>query len=113
MILVNDDTPGLTWSNPQSGHYTAQEVINSPVGPLSFDRGWASIDARLKQQPFRFVTTHLETEDFPAVQQAQATEFLKGPGQGRDDHRHRRLQLRVGRLHDQLVRAAHRARQIP
>jgi endonuclease/exonuclease/phosphatase family metal-dependent hydrolase len=82
VILVNDDTHGLTWSNPESGHYTAQEVINSPVGPLSFDRGWASIDVKLKHQPFRFVNTHLETEDFPAVQQAQAAEFLAGPGKG-------------------------------
>jgi endonuclease/exonuclease/phosphatase family metal-dependent hydrolase len=82
VILVNDDTPGLTWSNPQSGRYTAQQVIESPVGPLSFDRGWASIDARLKQQPFRFVDTHLETEESPLVQEAQATEFLAGPGKG-------------------------------
>jgi endonuclease/exonuclease/phosphatase family metal-dependent hydrolase len=82
VILVNDDTPGLTWSNPQSGRYAAQEVVNSPVGSLSFDRGWASIDARLKQQPFRFVTTHLETEEFPTVQQTQAGEFLKGPARG-------------------------------
>lgn len=82
VILVNDDTPGLTWSNPKSGHYTAQQVINSPVGPLSFDRGWASIDARLKRQPFRFVNTHLETEDFPAIQEAQTAEFLAGPGKG-------------------------------
>ncbi len=82
VILVNDDTPGLTWSNPQSGHYTAQQVVESPVGPLSFDRGWASIDARLKGQPFRFVDTHLETEESPAVQEAQAAEFLAGPGKG-------------------------------
>ena len=64
VILVNDDTPGLTWSNPRSGSYVAQEIFNSPVGELSFDRGWASIDATLMRQPFRFVTTHLETEDF-------------------------------------------------
>jgi endonuclease/exonuclease/phosphatase family metal-dependent hydrolase len=81
-ILVNDETPGLSWSNPQSGHYAAQEVIESPVGPLSFDRGWASIDARLGGQPFRFVDTHLETEEAPAVQEAQAAEFLAGPGKG-------------------------------
>jgi endonuclease/exonuclease/phosphatase family metal-dependent hydrolase len=81
-ILVNEDTPGLTWSNPQSGHYATQEVLESPVGPLSFDRGWASIDARLRSQPFRFTTTHLETEEFPAVQQVQAAEFLAGPGKG-------------------------------
>jgi len=82
VILVNDDTPGLTWSNPQSGRYATQQAIESPVGPLSFDRGWASIDARLKQQPFRFVDTHLETEESPLVQQTQAAEFLAGPGKG-------------------------------
>jgi endonuclease/exonuclease/phosphatase family metal-dependent hydrolase len=82
VILVNDDTPGLTWSNPQSGRYTAQQSIESPVGPLSFDRGWASIDARLKGLPFRFVDTHLETEESPLVQQEQAAEFLAGPGKG-------------------------------
>ncbi|HUC08487.1 MAG TPA: endonuclease/exonuclease/phosphatase family protein [Solirubrobacterales bacterium] len=82
VILVNDDTPGLTWSNPQSGRYATQQSIESPVGPLSFDRGWASIDAKLKNQPFRFVDTHLETEDSPLVQQTQAAEFLAGPGKG-------------------------------
>ncbi len=82
VILVNDDTPELTWSNPQSGRYTAQQSIESPVGPLSFDRGWASIDAKLARQPFRFVDTHLETEESPLVQEAQAAEFLAGPGKG-------------------------------
>lgn len=82
VILVNDDTPGLTWNNPQSGHYATQQIVESPVGPLSFDRGWASIDARLKGLPFRFVDTHLETEESPLVQQQQATEFLAGPGHG-------------------------------
>lgn len=82
VILVNDDTAGLTWGNPQSGHYTAQQKIPSPEGELSFDRGWASIDAKLKGQPFRFVDTHLETEESPIVQQEQAAEFLAGPGKG-------------------------------
>lgn len=82
VILVNDDTPGLAWSNPQSGRYATQQTIESPVGPLSFDRGWASIDAKLKGLPFRFVDTHLETEESPLVQQAQAAEFLAGPGKG-------------------------------
>jgi len=82
VILVNDDTPGLVWGNPQSGQYATQQTIESPVGPLSFDRGWASIDASLKGLPFRFVNTHLETEDSPAVQEAQAAEFLAGPAKG-------------------------------
>ena len=82
VILVNDDTSGLTWNNPQSGRYATQQVVESPVGPLSFDRGWASIDATLKHLPFRFVDTHLETEESPLVQEAQADEFLAGPGKG-------------------------------
>jgi endonuclease/exonuclease/phosphatase family metal-dependent hydrolase len=82
VILVNDDTPELTWSNPQSGRYATQQTIESPVGPLSFDRGWASIDAKLQRQPFRFVDTHLETEESPLVQEAQAAEFLAGPAKG-------------------------------
>lgn len=82
VILVNDETPGLSWSNPQSGRYATQQTIESPVGPLSFDRGWASIDATLRHLPFRFVDTHLETEESPLVQQTQAAEFLAGPGKG-------------------------------
>ena len=82
VILVNDATPGLTWSNARSGRYADQQVFDSPVGPVAFDRGWASIDAKLGSKPFRFVNTHLETEDFPLIQQAQAAEFLAGPAKG-------------------------------
>jgi len=82
VILVNKDTPGLSWKNPQSAQYAVQREIASPVGPLSFDRGWASIDAKLKGLPFRFVDTHLETEEDAAVQEAQAAEFLAGPAKG-------------------------------
>jgi len=82
VILVNEETPGLTWSNPQSGRYATQQTVESPVGTLSFDRGWASIDAALRGLPFRFVDTHLETEESPATQEAQAAEFLAGPGSG-------------------------------
>jgi hypothetical protein len=82
VILVNDDTPGLSWGNPQSGRYETQQTLPTPVGELSFDRGWASINAKLKGLPFRFVNTHLETEESPPVQEAQAAEFLAGPAKG-------------------------------
>ena len=78
-ILANHDNPDLRLSDPQTGHYANQEVLTTPIGPLSFDRGWASIDGTLGGKMFRFVTTHLETADFPEVQQAQAQEFLAGP----------------------------------
>lgn len=79
VILVNDDNPDLAVSNSQSGRYATQEILVTPVGPLSFDRGWASIDGELEGKRFRFVDTHLETEDFAAVQEAQGEEFLDGP----------------------------------
>lgn len=82
VILVNEDTPGLTWNNADSDLYDEQEVLGSPVGDLSFDRGWASIDARLKGQRFKFVNTHLEVEGSADVQEAQAAEFLSGPARG-------------------------------
>lgn len=82
VILVNRATDGLTWSDARSGRYATQASIPSPVGPISFTRGWTSIEARLDGQPFRFVNTHLEVETFPAVQQAQAAEFLAGPAAG-------------------------------
>ena len=50
---------------------------------MSFRRGWATIDGSLKGRPFHFANRHLETEDFPRVQQKQAAEFLAGPALGR------------------------------
>jgi len=83
VVLVSDDTHGLSWSNPQSGNYATQRTLELPSGAASFERGWASVDATLKHRRFRFVTTHLETEESPPVQEAQAAEFLAGPGNGR------------------------------
>lgn len=82
VILVNDDTAGLDVSNPRSGRYVAQQVVSSLVGPISFNRGWASIDGQLDGKKFTFATTHFEIEDFAAVQEAQGREFLAGPAKG-------------------------------
>ena len=82
VILVNDARKGLSVANPQSALYVAQAELDTPVGPLSFSRGWASVDATLRGRTFRFVNTHLETEAFPDVQEAQTAEFLAGPVRG-------------------------------
>ena len=64
----------------KSGDYPAQQEFTPPAGtPVSFARGWAYIDASYRGSKFRFVTTHLEVESFPTVQEAQAQEFLAGP----------------------------------
>ena len=79
VILVNTATPALHWRNGTSGRYDAQASFTGPAGTLSFDRGWASIDVKYRGRSFLFVNTHLEVEDFEAVQEAQAVELLEGP----------------------------------
>ena len=86
VILVNEQTRRLQWRNPQSGTYSAQEVFIPPLegaSPVSFRRGWTSIDGRFRGEPFHFVNTHLETASFPETQLAQAQELLAGPAFGR------------------------------
>ncbi len=86
VILVNDKRDGLWWNNPRHGNYTAQQTFTPPLPgapPVSFNRGWATIDGWLNGRPFHFANTHLETEDFAAVQLAQSREFLYGPAFGR------------------------------
>ena len=81
VILVNGDTGGLD-VNGVAPAVTTPRSRRSPrraARPVSFARGWAYIDAASDGTRFRFVTTHLEVEGFPAVQEAQAQEFLAGP----------------------------------
>ena len=85
VILVNRDTPGLRWWNPEHDNFTVQAVFTPPVPdaePVSFNRGWASIDGRFRGERFHFVNTHLEVAGFATVQQAQAAELLAGPAFG-------------------------------
>ncbi|MBW1757967.1 MAG: endonuclease/exonuclease/phosphatase family protein, partial [Deltaproteobacteria bacterium] len=79
VILVNDDNPDLSVFNSQSGRYVAQAEVPTPVGVLSFDRGWASVDGTFEGKKFRFVNTHLEVEGNADVQEDQGREFLAGP----------------------------------
>jgi endonuclease/exonuclease/phosphatase family metal-dependent hydrolase len=78
VILVGDN-PALKILASQSGRYNAQESILSPLGPISFDRGWVYVDGKFQNKKFRLVNTHLEVESYPQTQQAQAREFLAGP----------------------------------
>jgi endonuclease/exonuclease/phosphatase family metal-dependent hydrolase len=85
VILVNADTPGLHWRDARSGRYDAQQTFTPPGSPpVSFARGWVTIEAKYRGERFRFANTHLEVAGFPAVQEAQAREFLAGPGASRD-----------------------------
>jgi len=82
VILVNDNNPNLEVFNPQDGNYESQVVLDTPVGPLSFNRGWASVDGTFEGKKFTFVNTHLEIGGpggFADAQEAQGQEFLAGP----------------------------------
>ena len=83
VILVNNDSRHLHVSHPQSGHYATQEVLTTAVGAIDFHRGWASVDGSFDGERFHFVTTHLEIEGFPAIQEAQAAEVFAGPAHAR------------------------------
>ena len=80
VILVNADNPKLVVTDSASGLYVEQLVLPTAVGPISFDRGWAYIDAEFRGREFRFINTHLETEAAGPKQEAQGQEFLLGPG---------------------------------
>jgi endonuclease/exonuclease/phosphatase family metal-dependent hydrolase len=63
------------FSGAASGHYTHQFTVPSVVGPLTFTRGWASINYRHDaNRTVKIVGTHLETESGPAG----ATQVLQG-----------------------------------
>src|SRR6478672_9608963 len=86
VLLVNSDTPGLRWRNARHGNYAAQQTFTPPVAdatPVSFNRGWVSIDGSYRGRRFHLSSTHLEQGSVPAVQVAQAAEFLAGPARGR------------------------------
>jgi endonuclease/exonuclease/phosphatase family metal-dependent hydrolase len=81
VILARTDpkSTNLKLSNPQTGHFvTNVEYQISPDFTFVVQRGWASVDARLRGNSFRFVTTHLEA-DSEEVRQAQALEIIAGP----------------------------------
>ena len=63
----------------QVKNFNTNLVFPSPVGPIVFKRGWASVDVKMAGHTFRFATTHLEPT-VPAIRQAQANELLQGIG---------------------------------
>ena len=78
VILVRTELADK-FSGAASGHYSAQFTVPSVVGPLTFTRGWASIDYRHDaNRTVRIIDTHLEIEAGPAgtTQVAQGKELL-------------------------------------
>jgi endonuclease/exonuclease/phosphatase family metal-dependent hydrolase len=62
------------------GHFeTRYEPSIGGLPAIEVDRGWTSVEARLKGKKFRFVNTHLEAFGDPKIREAQAKELTAGP----------------------------------
>jgi endonuclease/exonuclease/phosphatase family metal-dependent hydrolase len=79
VVLVRTDLmQQLALSNIQKHQFTTQSSLASPLGPIQILRGWISVDVQAQGQgntPFRFVTTHLDTD--PGFQVSQAKELVQ------------------------------------
>ena len=85
VILVRKDKK-LKFKNPQMGHFeNTYNVSLGGVVPIKVDRGWVSIDAKVKgdkkrkSAKFKFVNAHFEAFGDPAIREAQAREMIAGP----------------------------------
>lgn len=79
VILVRADGD-LRVSRAQAGHYVANCVLPTALGPTTVRRGWVSIDASVRGRGLRLIGTHLDGDcPDPAIQVAQARELLLGP----------------------------------
>ncbi len=70
-ILVRRDVPR---ENPAAGVYSARVPLPFGVDIL---HAWQTVDASVAGQTIRFANTHLETQNFPAVQEAQTAELIQ------------------------------------
>ncbi len=84
-ILVRKGS-GVKATKPDMGHFdNTYDVVLGGVVPISVDRGWVSVDAKVAQTKktkgakFHFVNTHLESFGDPMIRESQARElFAKG-----------------------------------
>ena len=78
-LLVRASLAGR-FTDPHNGHYAAQFTVQSFRGPVSFTRGWTSVDYRHDARTtVRIFETHLEVESplqAAQVQVAQGKEAL-------------------------------------
>lgn len=77
LARTGDDVPEL--SNIQQQHFSTNLTVSALSGPVTIQRGWISVDAKIRGRSFRFVTTHLDAVD-ASVQMAQGKELLQVPG---------------------------------
>jgi endonuclease/exonuclease/phosphatase family metal-dependent hydrolase len=78
VILASSERHALELSHAEAGHFET----NRDLGFAVVRRGWASVDAKIHGERFRFVTTHLEA-DSERVRMLQSDELRDGPANTR------------------------------
>jgi endonuclease/exonuclease/phosphatase family metal-dependent hydrolase len=78
VILRRSD---VTVENPASGNYDAVFAVNVGGVEVAFTRGWAAVDATVRERTYHFVATHLEVQGGggitpPEIQAQQAEELI-------------------------------------
>jgi endonuclease/exonuclease/phosphatase family metal-dependent hydrolase len=71
--------PGIDVTDVRTGTFEDRAAMDVGGGSVPFQRGWISARIGLDGRQALLVTTHLETNQFPEVQEAQAEELLAGP----------------------------------
>jgi hypothetical protein len=80
VILVRTDlkVSQLKIESSQAGTFNTLLTIPTFFGDITIQRGWVSIDAKMRGQTYRFINAH--TEAFhPFVQYIQTGELMQGP----------------------------------
>jgi endonuclease/exonuclease/phosphatase family metal-dependent hydrolase len=80
VTLARTDLPSwiFQWSNPQSGIFVNELVLQTPIGPVPLPRSWNSVDAQFFGHSFRYINTHLESFD-ATIRELQGGELRAGP----------------------------------
>ncbi len=79
-VILARRSASLKFQNVQGGQYAARLTLPTIIGvPVVIPWAWASVDVSYRGTSFRFATTHLDS-NAGAIQEAQAAEFLAGPG---------------------------------
>jgi Endonuclease/Exonuclease/phosphatase family len=71
----------LKLGRTRKGHFDTRYEPKIGVLTIPVDRGWASVEARIRHRTtrFRFIDTHLEAFGDPRIREAQAKELIAGP----------------------------------
>ncbi len=92
VILAREDVDAMPVAFPcarpsiDGCNYTVVASANSPIGPISIERGFVGVDANVGGKDYRFVNTHLEvqrpdgTDASSIVQALQAAQLIQTVG---------------------------------